>query len=177
MTVTLKQLENIPEAYPDAPSGLSTAAAALADVAWARIEAYTSHRYSERSVVWIVEGPGEWSPPLQPATITRAEIFAAGYYEDVDLEPTAFDGVWLTGAGPYRFTATVGDDDADIPAAVTEAVKRLAEYLAQDPGTAGAASERVDVTDIESVSVSRSPSWMARALQNSGAADLLRGYR
>ena len=48
-----------------ARSALSTAAAALdADMIWQRIEAYIAHRWTERDVTWIVEGPGEWHPPL-----------------------------------------------------------------------------------------------------------------
>ena len=71
MAVTIKQTEATPDAYADAPSGLSAAAAALSkDMIWARLEAYTAWRWSARGVVWIVEGPGEWVPPLKPATIT-----------------------------------------------------------------------------------------------------------
>lgn len=176
MPVTLKQTEGAPSSYPAAPSGLSDAAAALATVAWQRIESYIAARYTSRSVAWIVEGCGEWCPPLSPATITTVEVWSrAGEWETVSLDPSPLGGFWLAASGPYRFTGTVGG--GDVPASVNEAVRRLAEYLAQDPGDGGATSSRTDVTDIESVSLSRSASWMARALQNSGAADLLRGFR
>lgn len=177
MCVVIRQIESEPESYPDAPSGLSTSAAALADVAWARIESYIAHRYSVRDVVWIATGPGEWCPTLQPANIASVEIWADGVWSNITPDASPLGGYWLTGHGPYRFTGTVGEEDADVPDIVGEAVKRLAEYLAADPGEPGASSERVDITDIESRSVSRSPTWMAKAIQNSGAADLLRGFR
>ena len=55
----IKQFEAVPADYPDAPAGLSTAAAALdAAMIWARIEAYTSHRWTVREVVWTLTGGG-----------------------------------------------------------------------------------------------------------------------
>ncbi len=177
MAVTIKQTEAAPEAYPDAPAGLSTAAAALsAAMIWQRLESYTACRWAARGVVWIVEGPGEWLPSLKPATITTVEIWAAGAWQDVTPDASPLGGYWLTGNGPYRFTGTAGSD-VDVPASVQEAFRRLAEYMAADPGTPGATSSRTDVIDIESVTIERSASWMARAMQNSGAGDLLRGYR
>lgn len=175
MAITIKQNEAAPVAYPDAPAGLSTAAAALATVAWQRLEAYTAYRWTVRDVVWIVEGPGEWVPPLKPATVATVEIWADGSWSNITPDASPLGGFWLTGCGPYRFTGTVGG--VDVPAAVNEAVRRLAEYLSADPGEAGATSERIDVQDIESRQVDRSASWMARAMQNSGAGDLLRSYR
>ena len=64
MATTIKQTEAVPEAYPDVPDDSSTAAAALdADMMWQRIEAYIAHRWTERDVTWVVEGPGDWHPP------------------------------------------------------------------------------------------------------------------
>lgn len=178
MAVTIKQTEASPEAYPDAPDGLSTAAAALpADMIWQRIEAYTAHRWSERDVAWIVEGCGEWTPPLAPAAIATTEIWQSDAWQAVELAPSPLGGYTLPGAGPYRITGTAGEDDAEVAAAVLEAFRRLAEYMAAETGTAGARTEATSIENVGSESIERSPAWMAMAMQNSGAADLLRRYR
>lgn len=179
MTTTIKQTEAAPESYPTIPTSpaiLSDAAAALDPVfIWQRIESYVAHRWTERDVTWIVEGPGEWSPPLSPATISTVEIWAGDDWESVTPDAAPL-GYWLPGAGPYRFTGTVGDDDADLPANVLEAFRRLAEYMAARAGKQGATREAVQAGSV-SVTTSRSASWLAEALANSGAADLLRPYR
>jgi hypothetical protein len=174
---TIKQTEGAPSAYPDAPSGLSTAAAALdAVMIWQRIEAYTAWRWPERSVTWIVEGCGEWHPPLTPATISTVEVWQAGAWQTVTLDPSPMGGYCLPG-GTYRFTATVGDDDAELPASVKEAFRRYAEYTAAAAkGTPGATRERVTAGSV-TVDKSRSESFAARAMSNSGAGDLLRKLR
>lgn len=178
MAATIKQTESLPEEYPDLPENFLNAAAAALDPAmiWQRLESYVSHRWSERDVEWIVEGAGQWEPPLSPATVTKAEIWRGEAWTELTLPAAPLGGFLLSGHGPYRFTATVGDDDADVPAAVLEAFKRLAEYSAQSRGKAGARSERIGAGSI-SLSHSRSPSWLAEAIQNSGAGDLLRPYR
>lgn len=173
---TLQQTESAPAAYPDAPTGLSTPAAALdPDMIWQRIENYIAHRFTEREVEWIVEGCGEWHPPLAPTAITTIEIWngAAWAVETPAPSPTGY----CLDSGTYRFVGTVGDDDAEVPAAVQEAFRRLAEYLAADKGAPGATSERIEIPGVSTTEVSRSASWAARAMQNSGAGDLLRNYR
>lgn len=180
MAVTLKQDEAAPESYPDlgSPSPLSAAAAALdAAFLWQRLEGYCACRWSERAVVWIVEGCGEWVPPLKPATVETVEIWSerASEWDAITLNPSPLGGYYLPATGPYRFTATVGAD-SPVPEAVLQAFIRLAEYCAQKPGKAGATSERIAAGSIN-LSHSRSASWMAKALDNSGAADLLRPYR
>ncbi|MBX9452048.1 MAG: hypothetical protein KL801_09435 [Mesorhizobium sp.] len=176
MAETIKQTEGAPAAYPDAPEGLSTAAAALdPEMVWQRLESYVAHRWSERSIEWIVEGCGEWRPPLAPATITTIEVWRADAWEALTVPPSPVGGYIMPG-GTYRFTGTVGVDDSDVPAAVLEAWKRLAEYMAQKAGKAGARSERVSAGSV-SLSHTRSPSWMAEAMANSGAGDLLRNFR
>ncbi len=176
MIDVLKQTEAVPDAYPATPSGLSTAAAALdADMIWARIEAYTAHRFSERDVVWIIEGTtgAVWSPPLTPVVSQMAEYWIDGAWEPITLLDAPI-GVCLQGGGSYRITATVGA--GDVPAPVSEAFRRLAEYLANDPGTAGASSTSVAIGPIQE-SLDRNPNWVARAMQHSGAGDLLRSFR
>jgi hypothetical protein len=175
MATTIQQTEAIPDAYPDAPDGLSTAAAALAPaLIWQRIESYIAFRWSARDVVWIAEGTGMWRPPLAPATIATCEIWNGTAWETVTLDPSPLGGFWLPGSGPYRFTGSVGS--GDVPAAVSEAWRRLAEYMAAKAGTPGATTDRIRAGTVE-VERTRSESWMAAALQNSGAADLLRNYR
>lgn len=179
MTVTLRQTEDSPASYPDAPEGLSAAAAALdANFIWQRIEAYTAFRTTERDASWIVEGCGEWIPPLTPAVIATTEVWQADAWEAVELLPSPLGGYMLPGEGPYRFTGTAGDDGAEVPALIGEAFRRLAEYMAAEPDeNPGARTFSEAVPDVASVTLERSPAWMAQALINSGAADLLRTYR
>ena len=181
MAETLKQTEALPAAYPAVPAGLSPAAAALPpEPLWQRIESYVAQRWTARAVTWLVEGPGEWTPPLSPATVTTAEVWAGGEWSEVVLKP-APDGYCLAAEGPYRITATVGSGTA--PAAVLEAFRRLAEYSADIglystwKGLAGATSNNVSVGGELTHSADRPATWAARALINSGAADLLRPYR
>jgi hypothetical protein len=177
---TLQQTESLPDAYPDAPAGLSTAATALsADMIWQRIEAYVARRWTERDLVWIVEGPGEWHPPLAPASVRGVEVWSsADEWETATLSPSPLGGYYLPCTGPYRFTATVGGGSPApaVPEGVTEAFRRLAEYMAAKPGKAGASRESVAAGSI-TISSSRDPAWMASAMQNSGAGDLLRSLR
>lgn len=172
MTTTIKQVESAPASYPE--SGLSPEPANAAAV-WQRLEAYCSHRWSEREVVWTVEGCGEWVPPLSPATIAEIEIWTSSGWEAVEVVSAPL-GYVLPGRGPYRFTATVGDDDAEVPAVVLEAFARLSAYMLAKPGKAGAMSESISAGSI-TLAHRRSPSWMAAAIQNSGAGDLLRPFR
>jgi hypothetical protein len=174
---TIRQAEALPADYPDAPLGLSAAAAALDPaVIWQRIESYVAWRWSARDVMWIATGPGEWTPPLKPAAITTTEFWNGSGWETATPDPSPLEGFELHGYGPYRFTASVGADD-DVPAVVNEAFRRLAEYMAARLGTPGASLERLTIFDVSSRETIRSESWMALALQNSGAADLLRPYR
>lgn len=174
-TATIRQTESVPAAYPAPTVTLSAAAQALdADFLWQRIESYVAHRWTSRGVEWIVEGCGEWSPPLTPASIETVEIWRADAWETVSLSPSPLGGYCLPG-GTYRFTGTAGAG-ANIPAAAVEAFRRLAEYAAQKAGKGGVTSESVQAGSV-SLSHRRSASWMARAIENSGAGDLLRPYR
>jgi hypothetical protein len=172
---TIFASEGVPDAYPDAPEGLSEDAAAIdAAMIWQRLEAYISHRFTPRTVEWIVEGCGDWQPPLKPAEIEATEAWNGDGWEPVTLSPSPLGGYCLPGTGPYRFTGTAGDGDAEVPAIVLEAYRRLAEYFAEPIAGVGIRSESVpEVAAIEY----GSPTWRAQALQQSGAADLLRTYR
>jgi hypothetical protein len=180
MAATIHQSEGVPATYPDPPAGLSTEAAALdADMLWQRIESWIAYRYSERTIVWIVEGAGDWQPPLAPATIATVERWTGTAWEvTTDLLASPLGGYQLPGCGPYRFTGTVGVDGAEVPAAVLEAFRRLAEYSPLDLNhVRGARNHTITIPDVISETVERSPAWIAMAMQNSGAADLLRPYR
>ncbi|NIY97281.1 MAG: hypothetical protein HWE39_23290 [Oceanospirillaceae bacterium] len=172
MATTLKQTEaaaNYPTVY-----GLSTEAAALDKyVIWPRIEAYIAHRFAARDVVWIAEGPGEWVAPLTPATVSTVEVWEVYSWAEVTLNPTPLGGLELENS-TYRISASVGG--GSVPDVVEEAYKRLAEYMAETADRPGASSYAMKLGDLWE-ETERAPTWLARALQNSGAADLLRAYR
>jgi hypothetical protein len=178
--ITLKQIEQ-PAEYPEAPEGVSEAVAAFWPIAWERIESYIAWRWAERDVEWRVQGCGEWSPPLTPVEIETVEIWSAADEDWIavaldDFDATPGGGLYLNRVGPYRITAQAGDAGLAVPAMVEEAVRRLAGYMAASPGKPGATSERIEAGSI-SLSHSRSATWLAKALDNSGAADLLRKFR
>lgn len=171
MSTTIDQVEGAPTSYP-------TTSPTVAAAVWARLESYIAYRFTPRAVVWTVEGPGEWVPPLAPVVVSKIEIWTDGAWSDITANApaaTPLGGYCLPGCGPYRFTASVGDG-MTLPAIVAEAAQRLSAYMAAKPGTPGVRSERIEAGSI-SISRSRSESWMAAAIQNSGAADLLRAYR
>jgi hypothetical protein len=175
MATVIQQVEDV-TTYPAAPAGLSTAAAALSpDMICQRIESYIAWRWTARGVTWFVEGPGEFAPTLAPATISTVDVWSsADAWETATLSPSPLGGYVLPCTGPYRFMGTVGG--GTVPAVVLEAWRRLAEYMAAKPGKPGAKMERIRAGSIL-LEHQRSESWMALALQNSGAADLLRPYR
>lgn len=176
MATTIQQIEDGPETYPPVPEGLSAGAAALNSAAiWQRIESYVGLRWTERGVVWVVEGPGDWVPPLLPANVQHVEIWNDIQWDKVELSPTPLGGYRLPEEGPYRFEATVGG--GDVPAGVTEAYRRLAEYLAAEGSLPGGVTKSASVIGDLRVEAERSANWIAKALINSGAADLLRRYR
>lgn len=49
--------------------------------------------------------------------------------------------------------------------------------MADPAGTAGASAVTLDLTSGVKVETQRNPAWLARAMHNSGAGDLLRPYR
>lgn len=177
VATTIKQTEGDPASYPTTPSGLSTAAAALDPIMiWQRIEAYIAWRFTSRPIEWVVEGCSEWRAPLAPATIATVEVWqATNAWTTATLDPSPTGGYMLPGDGPYRFTGTVGA--GTVPAAVQEAFRRLAEYMAASKrGSPGTTRERVTAGSVM-VDKYRSASWAAEAMANSGAGDLLRNYR
>lgn len=176
MAVTLKEDEGIPAEYPTVAATLSDAAVALdAAAIWQRIESYCAHRWTPRQVVWIAEGPGEWLPPISPASIATGEIWISKSWTACALDAGPLGGIILHSPAQYRIIANVGG--GDLPPAVAEAFRRLAEYLADEPDRAGVSSYSVNLGSAISESYSRNPAWSARALDLSGAADLLRPWK
>ncbi len=126
MIDVIKQFEAVPAAYPNAPAGLSTKAAALdASMIWARIEAYTAYRFTVRELVWTLRGDGgdEFHPRLTPVVSRVADIWANEAWEAVTLQDGPF-GICLPVDGVYRITAQVGA--GDVPAPIYQAFQRLA---------------------------------------------------
>lgn len=175
MIDVIKQFEDVPAVFPNAPGGLSAAASALdPNMIWARIESHTSHRFTEREVVWTLHANAgdQFHPRLTPVVSSVAH-FWGDQWEGLTLLEGPL-GLCLPFDGTYRITAQVGG--GDVPAPVSEAFRRLAEYLSADLGTAGASSTSVAIGPIQE-ELNRSPNWIARAMQHSGAGDLLRNLR
>ena len=177
MTIdVMKQFEAVPATYPAAPAGLSPDAAALdAAMIWARIEDYCAHRWTPREVVWTVLGDGgdQWHPPLTPVVSREGHVWRNDAWVPLSLLDGPL-GIILPHDGTFKVTAQVGG--GAVPTPVLGAFARLAEYLADDPGTAGASSTSVAIGPIQET-LDRNPAWVARAMQLSGAGDLLRNYR
>src|SRR5699024_2783441 len=109
-------------------------------------------------------------PRLRPATLTQAEHWMGGDWMTFTPDKGPL-GLILSG-GMYRLTYDVGSADTP-PDAVLEAYRRLAEYWGEVGGLEPGATS---ITDGD-YSVTRSANTAGRALQYSGAADLLRRYR
>lgn len=173
MVDVLREDEDAPASYPSTPtSGLSIEAAVLDPAPiWHRIEQWIAHRWGERTVTWYVQGPGEWVPRLKPASIDTTEVWKDAAWQTVTLEPTPLG--YLLDAETYRVTATVGSTETP-PAPIQEAYARLAEYVVHVRGDSAAGMTSVTDGDF---SFQRSANAAARALQYSGAGDLLRRYR
>lgn len=183
MVELLQQTEAIPSSYPAVPSGLSTKALALdADTLWTRIEGYIAHRFTEREVVWTIEGHehDEWTPPLAPLISQTAEKWESGAWETVTLQSAPL-GFCLPSDGVFKITAQVGA--GPVPALVSEAFRRLAEYsveIGTDSMVGGHmahAKHDVKIGERFQEGFSRTQMWAAKAIQLSGAADMLRLYR
>jgi len=141
------------------------------DLVWQRIEGYIAWRWTPRTVTWTVAGPGEWTPRLAPVVaFDTTEIWNGSAWEAVTLDPSPLGGFVLAGEGPYRVTATVGAGTP--PEAVQEAWRRLHEY------SKGVAEQwRGDAAFRSDGETEVIGGWTGKALQLSGAADLLRPFR
>src|SRR3546814_16654000 len=110
---TIKQTEALPASYPDVTpyphrpveNGGVTDAEIDPALVWQRIESYIAYRWSAREVVWIVEGSGDWTPPLTPATITDTEGWSAADWAQLPLAASPYAGQQLPGCVPSRVNA------------------------------------------------------------------------
>ncbi len=180
MVDLLKQIEAVPATYPEFPHNLSSKTHGVDRAAiWARIESYTAYRFTQRAVVWTIEGMEDdgWTPPLTPLVSHSADKWEGGAWVSVTL-PEGPLGLCLPSDGVFRVTAQVGA--GPVPKPVFEAFRRLAEYSA----TIGDERDHAALAQMDSNiggeiqnSFSRSQTWAAKAIQLSGAADLLRPYR
>ncbi|BBC73361.1 conserved hypothetical protein [Altererythrobacter sp. B11] len=170
----ITQFEGEPESYPPVEGVTGDVLATC----WQRIEHFISRRWGVRSVVWTLTScGGEWQPPLGPILPASTDAFrwADGEWQAIELERGPF-GLLLP-PGHIQIDASVGTVSLTLPASVEKAVERLASYLeAESAVPAGARSYRATVGQL-SESVSADPAQAAKALQNSGAGDLLRPYR
>ncbi|MEM9714934.1 MAG: hypothetical protein AAF826_00300 [Pseudomonadota bacterium] len=176
MVEIIKQTEAAPDNYPGLPSGLSAMAAALdTDALWARIESHITYRFTARELVWVIEGlkGDDWTPPLASVVSQVAQKWDGGAWVSVALQDGPL-GLCLPSDGLFKVAAQVGA--GPVPAPVSEAFRRLAEYLADDGDQAGVSEYSFWIAEM-SESFKRNAAWTAKALQDSGAADMLRPYR
>tara|TARA_R110002049_G_scaffold196097_1_gene365178 strand:- start:2299 stop:2862 length:564 start_codon:yes stop_codon:yes gene_type:complete len=148
---------------------------------WARLESYIAYRWTPRQCVWTVQGPGDWRPHLAPVSSITVDQWddVLKVWETASADQSAL-GYYLPRSCVYRITATVGADAGQVPQPVVEAHRRLLAYSVEaqlSTVPAGVSSHSLTLGDGFTESVDISPSYAAKALQNSGAADLLRSWR
>jgi len=175
---TLRIIEEAPSAWPDPPYPLSLDAAAIEPaVIWRRIESWIAYRWGSRTCSFIVEGGcGTWRAPLYPFTSATIEEWGGNAWEAVTLAADPLGGINIGSASHYRFAGALGSTN-EPPEDVLEAYRRLAEYSSEKHGVDGSSSRTMELGGSLRESYERAPTWLARALTYSGAADLLRVYR
>jgi hypothetical protein len=176
MARTVEIQEGAPASRPAVIVALCGDAAAILERAWTRTEGWIAYRWGIRNATFIVEGAGEWTPPLAPFTLATAEIWENDAWAPISLRPSALGGVILDGRGPYRLNGSLGSAAAP-PELVIEAVRRLARYFGETAGSRATDGALRSINEPEKLSVELQANWSARALQYSGAADLLRPWR
>jgi len=192
-----KETEATPETFADTSGYVSLFGGMVAEgIIWERIESYIRTRYSQRLVTWKIEAQeGEdWIPPLGPVVTFTAEKWESGAWVATVL-PDGPLGICIPSDGTFRIMAQVGK--GPVPAGVGEAFARLAKYVSAIQRTPGErfAMRKVsqngydvrpesqtlaqDQARVEAVdgSAEFATNWPAKAIQLSGAADLLRPYR
>ena len=118
----MREIEDQPESWPElqglyeklTPEAMSRLDSGT-DWCWQRVEAYCCDRWTPRSVVWLVQGSGEWQMPLRPAVVETVETWT-GDWQVSPITATPWGGVYLPGDA-NRITATVGTDNPAPPAA------------------------------------------------------------
>lgn len=178
MVDLIEEVEAVPAAYPTIdPRWLGGEAVEAiwerdpgSNQIWQRIEAYTRTRYTPREVIWIIDAMAgdEWQPPLGPIVSQTAERWDGDAWASVTLADGSL-GLSIPSDGRFRITAQVGGGAS--PPAVQEAFLRLHEYAR------GIAESYKGEAAVGYEDGSLPPSWAARSLQLSGAADMLRPYK
>jgi len=175
MTDRVEILDHLEEvtAYPTTPEGLSPAASALDPaIVWDRIFGWIAWRWGTTVAEWKAIGCGEFILPLTPATVTLAAYWSEQAEDWIEITPKAGPrGVVVPAHSTWRITATCGGEET-APDSVEEAYRRLAEFM-----VAGAKTTFASSISSGDLSMRFRPDHAARALQYSGAADLLRPYR
>lgn len=141
---------------------------------WRRIEQYIAYRWGVRTVEWVVKGPGLFTPPLKPVTITATEKWVADEWIPCSLLRTPF-GI-STGSAFYRISGTAGESEP-VPADVLEAYERLRDYVKSIKDDDYQIGSSTDTVGGVTHSVRRPTAAMSRALEYSGALDILKAYR
>jgi hypothetical protein len=178
----LRETEGIPASYPavtpfprPAPIGDPNQPEAVANLtlAWQRIEGWCRWRWASRSVVWVVQGPGEFLPRLEPFTLSTVEMWSddAAAWSAATAAPSPSGG-FVLGEGVWRISGTAGANAGAVPEAVQEAVRRLVEF-----NLGIAESYKTELATYSEEGTQRPAAWAAKALHLSGAADLLRPWR
>lgn len=204
MAELMREVEGVPESWPVIPEADLipitdiTGQPVNSDLAWVwqRIEAYSRERWTPREVVWLVQGGGAWTPPLSPVRIEMMETWAGDWMPGAGKR-SPWGSLVLSGDA-HRITGIVGENNP-VPPVVMKAAARLANYLTQqidgsDPDlwatkmrwivtppdeaiTVGEGTASITRGHKTEESYERAADYIAKALQYSGAADLLRPYR
>ncbi len=146
----------------------------FAATVWQRIEQYTNYRWPARRVEFALQGQGEFTPLVTPFKPESIKCWSAQKWRVAQMLKTAWCGVCLPFDTQWRLEGIAGDDSVP-PAEVLEAARRLSDYFCQiqnDGRTMSATSLSGD-----DASVDLGAAWAAKAVQRSGAGDLLRRYR
>jgi len=175
-----------PATYPDLEQyddeGDSLDALVPTRAYWRRIEEHIAHRWTSRQCVWIIRGPGLWESHLAPLSNVTVDVWGETDYTWSSATPTPspMGGFDFSDHRTYRITATVGNTAEEVPQLIVEAYLRLEAYY-EDHDTisipAGSSSYSSKVGEALTDEITRAPTWIARAMQHSGCADLLRSYR
>ena len=147
---------------------------------WLRLESYICHRWTVRQCVWTVKAPGCWEPHLSPVSNVTVDQWddTLHVWESATPDPSPLGGYVFSGSKVYRITADVGANAGPVPQLVIDAYLRLAAYMENTADVpSGVTNFSQKIGDGIDESTERSPNWIARALQYSGCADLLRQYR
>lgn len=176
MAKTIEIQESAPSSRPIIVIAAIGNVAAILERAWLRIEEWTAYRWAARNVVFIVDGAGEWTPPLSPFTLSTAESWQDDAWTPATLRPTALGGFVFDECKTWRVTGVLGSTAAP-PENVMEAVRRLARYFSETENSRATDGGLRRIDRHEKTSVELQTGWSAKAMQYSGAADLLRSYR